>query len=221
MSAIARFDYNKKEISVYAKIYFYGKYAEPVLAQKIVNEINDFWNTPKAELIVDYIPMQVKFQVDYECLGIVDVKLSMKSNGSHVNNYVRLEDKNVSERSMMGYGMGENSGHWIISDNLGDSTTAAHEFGHAYGLPHPERLDYRNFGIPPIMAPRGTLVDAMYQWNPLVDAGEYGGTMRPIHRRVSVYEIFDIFENIPAGKPDSWNIGKVTNYFFDEIGNRD
>jgi hypothetical protein len=34
------------------------------------------------------------------------------------------------------------------------------------------------------MYPRGTLVDPQYQYDPLVPAGQKGGTMHPLHRRV-------------------------------------
>jgi hypothetical protein len=60
------------------------------------------------------------------------------------------------------------------------------------GLPHPDDLDIRGKGIPGIMFPRGTLVDAEYQYDPMVAAGEKGGTIYPIHRRVLQSDIDDL-----------------------------
>jgi len=39
------------------------------------------------------------------------------------------------------------------------------------------------------MYPRGSLVDAQYQYWPHVAAGEYGGTMDPVHRKVTANDI--------------------------------
>ncbi len=123
-------------------------------------------------------------------------------------------------RSFMGFGLGDNVGHWIVSDQLGHSTTAAHEFGHGLGLDHPARLDYRGSGNPPpIMAPRGTLVDAQYQWEPQAKAGERGGTMNPIHRRVSVPEIQQIVDNLTFRPDGTASVGRLTNITFDKMGN--
>jgi hypothetical protein len=42
------------------------------------------------------------------------------------------------------------------------------------------------------MYPRGTLVDAEFQYDPLVKAGEKGGTIYPIHRKVHQNDIDDL-----------------------------
>ncbi|MEZ4900469.1 MAG: hypothetical protein R2822_01190 [Spirosomataceae bacterium] len=133
-------------------------------------------------------------------------------------NFIRLEAANYVTRSFMGFGLGDNVGHWITSDQLGESTTAPHEFGHALGLDHPTQIDYRGLGNPGIMAPRGTIVDAPLQWNPLAAAGEYGGTLRPIHRRVQAYEIEAIFEAIQFNQNGYAVIGKLSNLIFAENG---
>jgi hypothetical protein len=118
----------------------------------------------------------------------------------------------------MGFGLGDNVGHWITSDHLGESTTAAHEFGHALGLDHPNLIDFRGLGNPGIMAPRGTIVDAHLQWNPAVAAGEYGGTLKPFHRRVQAYEIEAIFESLVFDSNGYAEIGHLSNVLFTENG---
>ncbi len=220
MSAILNFDKENKTVVVQAQIYFYGKYAENTLGDKIIKEINTFWNAPQTEYFLEGITYKVNFEISQSCVSINQAAELMASNTSFAINFVRIEDKNVSERSMMGYGLGDNSGHWIITDKLGESTTAAHEFGHAFGLPHPEQIDFRNTGLPPIMAPRGTIVDPVYQWNPLADAGMPGGTMMPAHRRVRNEEVLSILDQKQALSEDTYFVGYLSNNFFDEIGQK-
>ena len=218
MSAVAIINSDTTQIYIEAELIFYGKYATDDLAQKIISEINQMWNEPIAKLQIGSDLYNIIFNVKYTCLSNSEVVLKVLNNSNHRINFIRIEDKNVAERSMMGFGLGENSGHWLITDQLGESTTAAHEFGHALGLPHPAQLDFRFSGNPPIMAPRGTLVDANFQWNPLAEPGAYGGTMRPIFRRVRAAEILQVVKGIDPEKPEDFLIGKLTNQLFDEIG---
>jgi hypothetical protein len=197
---------------------FYGKYATDDLAQRIVLEINQMWNEPNAKLQLGSSLFDIVFDIKYFCLSNSEVLSKVLNNSDYAVNFIRIEDKNVAERSMMGFGLGENSGHWLITDQLGDSTTAAHEFGHALGLPHPDQLDFRFTGMPPIMAPRGTIVDANFQWNPLAEAGAVGGTMRPIFRRVRASEVLEVLNGLNPEKLENLKIGKLTNQLFDEIG---
>lgn len=218
MSAVAIVNKESSQIVIKARLVLYGKYAENELGQKIVDEINQMWNQPEARMQLVNHTFDIIFMVDYTCLPQNEVlKLALENNDFTIN-FIRIEDKNLAERSMMGFGLGENSGHWLITDQLGESTTAAHEFGHALGLPHPDQLDFRFTGMPPIMAPRGTIVDAEYQWNPLAEPGVFGGTMRPIFRRVRADEVLDILKNVDLNQTETYNIGKLTNILFDEIG---
>lgn len=218
MSAIAIINPESAQISIEAELVFYGKYATDDLAQKIVLEINQMWNEPNAKLQLGSSLFDIVFNIKYVCLGNSEVLSKVLNNTDYAVNFIRIEDKNIAERSMMGFGLGENSGHWLITDQLGESTTAAHEFGHALGLPHPDQLDYRFSGNPPIMAPRGTIVDADFQWNPLAEAGAFGGTMRPIFRRVRSSEVLQVLKDLNPDNLENLKIGKLTNQLFDEIG---
>ncbi|MCF8323994.1 MAG: hypothetical protein K9I84_03460 [Leadbetterella sp.] len=218
MSAIATINSDTSQINIEAELVFYGKYASDDLAQKIVLEINQMWNEPSAKLQLGSRLFDIVFDIKFECLDNSEVLLKVLKNKDHAVNFIRIEDKNIAERSMMGFGLGENSGHWLISDQLGESTTAAHEFGHALGLPHPDQLDFRFSGNPPIMVPRGTLVDADFQWNPLAEAGAIGGTMRPIFRRVRAGEVLQVLKNMNPESKVNVKIGKLTNQLFDEMG---
>ena len=81
-------------------------------------------------------------------------------------------------------GIGCNTGYFKLDNLLNNSTTAAHEYGHTIGLHHPEVLDIRGKGMPGIMYPRGTIVDAIYQYSPVATPLAPGGTMNPFSRKV-------------------------------------
>ncbi|MBU1822723.1 MAG: peptidase M10 [Bacteroidetes bacterium] len=219
MAAIAIFYPDQKAVHIEARLVFYGSEASPAVAQKIVQEINRMYNEPRAEVLVAGQRCRVSFVIEYAVLTTEDAFRRISENTDFRNNFIRLEKENIITRSFMGFGLGENAGHWIITDQLGTSTTAAHEFGHSLGLDHPARLDYRGSNTPPpIMAPRGTLVDPHYQWEPSARAGEIGGTMKPIYRRVSVEEIELIVSNLTFGTGNTALVGRLSNIAFDEIG---
>ncbi|RZM05740.1 MAG: hypothetical protein EOO88_54450 [Pedobacter sp.] len=88
-------------------------------------------------------------------------------------------------------GLGCNTGYFKLDNLLQTGSTIAHEYGHTIGLPHPDILDVRGSGIPGIMYPRGTIVDAPFQYNPSAQAGDStnGGTMHPRFRQVLAEDI--------------------------------
>lgn len=208
-----------EEIIVKAKNYFYGTMAEDDIVKAIDHEINQMWNQPLVVYFYNQQYYKVKFDIRSEIVDEAAVLDLISHNLSHEFNFIRIENKGKIDRSMMGFGLGENSGFWVTSDNLGHSTTAAHEFGHAIGLPHPNIIDYRGMGYPPLMAPRGTLVDSELQWNVLADPGTYGGTMRPDHRRVRQDEVLSIMGRMVYVTDNNFIIGKLSNIYFDAAGN--
>lgn len=219
MAATAHFNHEQKTIQIQARLVFYGSETTPEAALAIVEEINRMYNEPQAEAALAGKTYRVFFVIEYALLTTEEAARLITQNDDFQNNFIRLEKENIVTRSFMGFGLGDNVGHWIVSDQLGQSTTAAHEFGHGLGLDHPTRLDYRGSGSPPpIMAPRGTIVDAQYQWDPTAQAGEYGGTMKPIHRRVTATEIQQIVENITIRPDKSAYLGRLSNITFDGMG---
>ena len=99
------------------------------------------------------------------------------------NNYFRIEEFANGNISFVD-GVGSNTGYFKLENLLNNSTTAAHEYGHTIGLEHPEILDIRGKGVPGIMYPRGTIVDAIYQYSPVALPLAPGGTMNPSNRKV-------------------------------------
>jgi hypothetical protein len=61
-------------------------------------------------------------------------------------------------------------------------------------------------------------VDADFQWNPLAEPGAFGGTMRPIFRRVRASEVLQVLKNLNPESTENLKIGKMINQLFDEMG---
>lgn len=219
MSAIATYFQDKNQIHIISKLYLYGFGANEETGNLIVGEINRMYNEPRACVQLKGQETKVFFYVNYEIISIREASEMTLENSDFRNNFIRIENKNVLSRSFMGFGLGDNVGHWLTTDNLGTSTTAAHEFGHGLGLDHPVFNDYRGtHAAPPIMAPRGSLVDPQFQWNPAAKAGEFGGTMNPVHRKVSLHEIELILEGLSFDSTDIYHIGYLSNKLFDTRG---
>ncbi|WP_221389748.1 matrixin family metalloprotease [Dyadobacter sp. NIV53] len=219
MAAVANILYDKKQVLISSKLYLYGSEANQEIGALIVEEINRMYNEPNGTVTIKGNVLQVIFDISYEVITHFDALEMATVNQDYRNNFIRIENENVITRSFMGYGLGDNAGHWLTTDNLGISTTAAHEFGHSLGLDHPANADFRGSLLPPpIMAARGSLVDAKYQWNPIAKAGEYGGTMNPKYRKVSVREIELIMEGLTFEETDTYYIGYLSNILFDSKG---
>ncbi|TDE12516.1 peptidase M10 [Dyadobacter psychrotolerans] len=219
MAAIINLQQNENRITIASKLYLYGSEANQQVGELIVEEINRMYNEPKATVAINGALLNVLFDIHYQIISSREALEMATVNDDYRNNFIRIENENKITRSFMGFGLGDNSGHWLTTDNLGTSTTAAHEFGHSLGLDHPENPDFRGSATPPpIMAARGSIVDAKYQWNPLAKAGEYGGTMNPVHRRVSQEEIALILEGLTFETTDTYYVGYLSNKLFNSKG---
>lgn len=196
------------QIEIIADIFLYGNSINEEVRQNIFEEMNFMWNEPRGLVWMNNMPYLVVF--NFNVFLAPDIKSEeIRNNRNPKNNYFRIEEKLEGNISFVD-ALGSNTGLFQFDNLYKGSTTAAHEFGHTLGLRHPIDFDLRGKGIPGIMYPRGTLVDPQFQYDANAKAGEKGGTMYPIHRKVLQKDIDDLglFDLI---KNNQNVIGKLTN----------
>jgi hypothetical protein len=179
---ILEIDQVQAHINILSSIFLYGDALSEDIRFDMEEEINEMWNAPRALVWVDNYPFLAVFKVEvflFPDLSEEDVR----ANKNPRNNYIRVEEFAYGNISFVD-GLGSNTGYFKKENLYKGSTTAAHEYGHTLGLPHPLDLDLRGKGQPGIMYPRGTIVDPSFQYDPSVSAGAYGGTMHPKYRKV-------------------------------------
>jgi len=204
-SAMVHLDVDHSLITVKGQIIFYGPLASEEVAQKATTEVQTYWNggtdnAPATQYFTTLVKgkkYQVTFEITHQVVTVAEAAQMQKSNPSPELTFIQVLQGNAAagDRSYM-TGLGSNQGVWYLSDNLGLSSTTAHEYGHGLGLDHPMQGDWRGRGQPAIMCPRGTIVDADYQYTPTAPAGGPGGTMSPYKRKVVQWDI----NNLQFGK---------------------
>lgn len=186
----AEINVSGKELLIHSHIITYGMAADDAVTENIRQEIEWMWNEPQGQVALDGTTFRVRFRIT-AVLSPFITDLEVYQNTDPRNNYFRVEAYAKGNISFVD-GLGSNSGYFLLENLYTGSTTAAHEYGHTLGLDHPRHLDIRGQGRPGIMYPRGTLVDAVYQYDPAKPAGITGGTMHPMHRRVLPSDIRDL-----------------------------
>ncbi len=175
---------HQQQLIIRSVLFFYGNAAGEELSKQIAGDIEQHWNDANGFVKLRHGIFRVLFSIE----GLYAKDLTPQEifeNTDPKNNYFRVEASSPIQVSFVD-GLGCNTGFFLLSNLLQDSTTAAHEYGHTIGLPHPDILDIRGRGVPGIMYPRGTMVDAPHQYNPHAIAGDNtnGGTMNPLSRKV-------------------------------------
>jgi hypothetical protein len=207
---LVEIDASSRLLLISSHIITYGNAATPVITEQIEEEIETMWNEPRASLMFDDLRVEVRFKITASCHVSIS-EIEVYQNLDPRNNYFRIEEFVHGNISFVD-GLGCNSGYFKLENLYKGSTTAAHEYGHTLGLPHPQYLDIVGEGVPGIMYPRGTLVDPQYQYDPSKVAGVTGGTMHPMYRKVRQQDIEDLkihklkFENSRAVLGDFTNI---------------
>ncbi len=171
-----------RQLIVHSTLFFYGGAATDALSVIIAEDIANHWNAARGRISIKGATYAVKFTIE----GIWAKALGpdmVFENTNPRNNYFRIEEFAESNISFVD-GVGSNTGYFKLDNLLNNSTTAAHEYGHTIGLHHPYELDIRGQGIPGIMYPRGTIVDAAHQYSPIAKPLGPGGTMNPFNRQV-------------------------------------
>jgi len=208
---VVEIDGLSRRLLISSHVITYGNAATPAITEQIREEIETMWNEPQASLMFERLRFDVRFKITASCQANIS-EIDVYQNVDPRNNYFRIEEFVHGNISFVD-GLGCNSGYFKLENLYKGSTTAAHEFGHTLGLKHPTHLDIRGEGTPGIMYPRGTLVDPQFQYDPSIPAGQKGGTMHPMYRRVRQKDIFDLklekldFENSNA------IIGEFTNIY--------
>lgn len=178
----AELDAPGQTVAIYSHFIFYGSAATPELAGRLREEVETLWNEPKTQVEIGRQQFTPRFHITASVTDQI-LDSDIYQNTDPRNNYFRIEPFAVGNISFVD-GLGCNSGYFLLENLYAGSTTAAHEYGHTLGLDHPADCDIRGRGVPGIMYPRGTLVDPQYQYDPQVPAGQKGGTLHPIYRRV-------------------------------------
>lgn len=176
-----------QQIIIHSEFFFYGDAANDTLSVQIAKDIADHWNAANGIVWVNNRLYKVFFQIEGHWAQNLVPEMVFENTNPR-NNYFRIESFAGTDISFVD-AIGSNTGYFKLDNLLNNSTTAAHEYGHTLGLDHPGRLDIRGKGQPGIMYPRGTIVDAIYQYNPAAAPLEPGGTINPFTRKVMQEDI--------------------------------
>ncbi len=211
---ICFFDPSNNRIFIHSVFYFYGDAATSTLSSSIANDIANYWNAANGTTVFNKIELPIYFKIE----GFYKPNLTpqeVMENTNPVNNYFRIEDYSFYDHSFVD-GLNSNTGYFVIADLNHTGSTAAHEYGHTLGLPHPHNVNIIGKGVPGIMYPRGSWVDAEYQYFPDAKPGEHGGTLNPIHRIVTDVDIANLkLEKRLAASKGRFILGDFTSVWHD------
>ena len=146
----------KKTITIVSKLYFYGSGATPELSRKIATGIASQWNGTNATTTIEGVKYKVRFRIYYETVSENRAKELARTNTDPKNNFIRVSNKGGDKSSFSLTKEGGNSFWFNTNDDLGNTTTPAHEYGHGLGLSHPVEDLSEETKRPDIMVPRNT-----------------------------------------------------------------
>ncbi len=172
----------QRELLIESHIHLYGNAVSETIRKDIEEEIETMWNEPRGIVVMNGFIYRLLFKIEAVIEETLDFN-KIATNDDPRKNFFRVEEMVHGNISFVD-GINSNTGYLKVENLYKGSTTAAHEYGHTLGLDHPTNMDIRGKGRPGIMYPRGTLVDPEFQYDPSIPAGEKGGTMHPMYRKV-------------------------------------
>lgn len=208
----AELDIDRRQVIIRSNIITYGDAANEINTESIREEIESMWNEPLASVNIKGESFLVVFSITAQYLPAITPE-EIYQDVNPRNNFFRIEEYAEGNISFVD-GIGCNSGYFKLENLYKGSTTAAHEYGHTIGLEHPDELDIRGRGQPGIMYPRGTLVDPIFQYDARISAGQTGGTLHPMFRKVLQHDINLLkLQKLPFNENKLAIIGDFSNIY--------
>lgn len=175
------------QLIIRSVFHFYGDAASDSIAQQIAADISLHWNEPNASVKIKKDWYTIRFEISGTFQPNLDPELVWYNDNPQLN-FFRIEEYIMGNISFVD-GLNCNTGYFKLDNLQQTSTTAAHEYGHTFGLDHPDHLDIRGHQAAGIMYPRGTICDPQLQYQYNAMPGEPGGTLDPQHRKVMQSDI--------------------------------
>lgn len=211
-SAEVTIDPVNKVIIISSHLVFYGSDANLEISEAASNEIQRVWNEPNAVIIYKGESFRLNFLITSEVVSYERLADMTRNNRSAKVNFIGV----TRVQTASGFSLGGNSGFFLLADNIGTSTTAAHEYGHGLGLSHPDRYDVRGTGRPRMMQPNGSWVDHEFQIDPNAKAGTFSGVIDTSKRKVLQDDLIELEQrlNYISFQVGKGSLGKANNIVF-------
>lgn len=186
-SALLKLDKRSQILHVITHLVYSGPDLTEEITQDVTNEISNMWNKNLAKIRIGEKFYKIQFDVD----SIVTENFKIPQDQAQcAYTRVKVQNKKFQDDRSEVDDAHQNMTLYT-SDNLGFSTTAAHEYGHILFLKHNTEFQLEAT-VPGIMFARGTIVLPQFQYDPQAKIGETNSTLNPKFRQVRPEDILAI-----------------------------